>query len=148
MGIQKLKYERGIVIKTKGRLVAQGYTQEEGIDYDEVFIPVAKTEAIRIFLAFASFKNFKVYQMDVKNAFLYGRMEEEVYVCQPPGFEDRKFPDRVYRLDNALYGLHQAPRSWYDTLSTYLLKNDFKRGTSDKTLFIKRVKKDILLVQI
>jgi hypothetical protein len=142
------KDERGIVIKNKARLVAQGYTQEEGIDYDEVFAPVARIEAIRIFLAFASFKRFKVYQMDVKSAFLYGNIEEEVYVCQPPGFEDPKFPDKVYRLDKALYGLHQAPRAWYDTLSTYLLENDFKRGTIDKTLFTKRVKKDILLVQI
>jgi hypothetical protein len=142
------KDERGIVIKNKARLVAQGYTQEEGIDYDEVFAPVARIEAIRIFLAFASFKRFKVYQMDVKSAFLYGNIEEEVYVCQPPGFEDPKFPDKVYRLDKALYGLHQAPRAWYDTLSTYLLKNDFKRGTIDKTLFTKRVKTDILLVQI
>ena len=86
--------------------------------------------------------------MDVKSAFLYGNIEEEVYVCQPPGFEDPKFPDRVYRLDKALYGLHQAPRAWYDTLSTYLLENDLKRGTIDNTLFIKRVTNDILLVQI
>ena len=86
--------------------------------------------------------------MDVKSAFLYGIIEEGVYVCQPLGFKYPKFPDKVYRLDKALYGLHQAPRAWYDTLSTYLLENDFKRGTIDKTLFIKRVKKDILLVQI
>jgi hypothetical protein len=142
------KDERGIVIKNKARLVAQGYTQEEGIDYDEVFAPVARIEAIRLFLAYASFKRFKVYQMDVKSAFLYGKIEEEVYVCQPPGFEDPKYPEKVYRLDKALYGLHQAPRAWYDTLSTYLLEHDFKRGTIDKTLFIKRAKKDILLVQI
>ncbi|KAJ9558789.1 hypothetical protein OSB04_013403 [Centaurea solstitialis] len=114
------KDERGIVIKNKARLVAQGYTQEEGIDYDDVFAPVARIEAIRLFLAFASFKRFKVYQMDVKSAFLYGKIEEEVYVCQPPGFEDPKFLDKVYKLRKALYGLHQAPRAWYDTLSTYL----------------------------
>ena len=107
------KDERGIVIKNKARLVGHGYAQEEGIDYDEVFAPVARIEAIRIFLAFASFKRFKVYQMDVKSAFLYGNIEEEVYVCQPPGFEDLKFPDKVYRLDKALYGLHQAPRILY-----------------------------------
>ena len=142
------KDERGIVIKNKARLVAQGYTQEEGIDYDEVFAPVARMEAIRIFLAFAAFKGFKVYQMDVKSAFLYGKIEEEVYVCQPPGFEDPKFPDMVFRLDKALYGLHQAPRAWYDTLSVYLLENNFKRGAIDKTLFIKKMKDDILLVQI
>ncbi|KAJ9538694.1 hypothetical protein OSB04_031427 [Centaurea solstitialis] len=142
------KDERGIVIKNKARLVAQGYTQEEGIDYDEVFAPVARIEAIRLFLAYASFKNFKVYQMDVKSAFLYGKIEEEVYVCQPPGFEDPRYPDRVYKLNKALYGLHQAPRAWYDTLSTYLLENDFTRGVIDKTLFIKREKREILLVQI
>ncbi|GJX33709.1 putative ribonuclease H-like domain-containing protein [Tanacetum coccineum] len=119
------KDERGIVIRNKARLVAQGYTQEEGIDYDEVFAPVARIEAIRLFLAYASFKDFVVYQMDVKSAFLYGKIEEEVYVCQPPGFEDPEFPDRVYKVEKALYGLHQAPRAWYETLSTYLLDNGF-----------------------
>ncbi|KAJ9558487.1 hypothetical protein OSB04_013101 [Centaurea solstitialis] len=140
--------ERGIVIKNKARLVAQGYTQEEGIDYDDVFAPVARIEAIRLFLAFASYKGFKVYQMDVKSAFLYGTIEEEVYVSQPPGFEDPDYPDRVYKLRKALYGLHQAPRAWYDTLSTYLLENEFERGVIDKTLFIRRTKNDVLLVQI
>ncbi|GKB36312.1 putative ribonuclease H-like domain-containing protein, partial [Tanacetum coccineum] len=110
------KDKRGIVIKNKARLVAQGYTQEEGIDYDEVFDPVDIIEAIRLFLAYALFKDFVVYQMDVKCAFLYGQIEEEVYVCQPPGFEDPDFPDR--------------------------------RGKIDKTLFIRRVKSDILLVQV
>ncbi|KAI3707271.1 hypothetical protein L6452_25630 [Arctium lappa] len=110
--------ERRIVIRNKARLVAQGYTQEE------------------------------VYQMDVKSAFLYGSIEEEVYVCQPPGFENPSYPDRVYKLKKALYGLHQALRAWYDTLSSYLLENGFERGVIDKTLFIKRKKKDILLVQI
>ncbi|GKB29628.1 putative ribonuclease H-like domain-containing protein, partial [Tanacetum coccineum] len=119
------KDERGIVIRNKARLVAQGYTQEEGIDYDEVFAPVARIEAIRLFLAYASFKDFVVYQMDVKSAFLYGKIEEEVYVCQPPGFEDPEFPDKVYKVEKALYGLHQAPRAWYETLSTYLLDNGF-----------------------
>ncbi|GJU17921.1 putative ribonuclease H-like domain-containing protein [Tanacetum coccineum] len=141
------KDERGIVIKNKARLVAQGYTQEEGIDYDEVFAPVARIEAIRLFLAYASFKDFVVYQMDVKSAFLYGKIEEEVYVCQPPGFEDPDFPDRVYKVEKALYGLHQAPRAWYETLSTYLLENRFQRGQIDKTLFIKRDQGDILIVQ-
>ncbi|GJW35550.1 ribonuclease H-like domain-containing protein [Tanacetum coccineum] len=100
------KDERGIVIKNKARLVAQGYTQEEGIDYDEVFAPVARIEAIKLFLAYALFKDFVVYQMDVKSAFLYGKIEEEVYVCQPPRFEDLDFPDRVYKVEKALYGLH------------------------------------------
>ncbi|GJW11921.1 putative ribonuclease H-like domain-containing protein [Tanacetum coccineum] len=102
------KDERGIVVKNKARLVAQGHTQEEGIDYDEVFAPVARIEAIRLFLDFASFQGFVVYQMDVKSAFLYGKIEEEVYVCQPPGFEDPDFPDKVYKVEKALYGLHQA----------------------------------------
>ncbi|GJU04250.1 putative ribonuclease H-like domain-containing protein, partial [Tanacetum coccineum] len=125
-----------------------GYTQEEGIDYDEVFAPVARIEAIRLFLAFASFKDFVDYQIDVKSAFLYGKIEEEVYLCQPPGFEDPEFSDRVYKVEKALYGLHQAPRAWYETLSTYLLKNGFQRGTIGKTLFIKKFKGDILLVQV
>ncbi|GJR93528.1 putative ribonuclease H-like domain-containing protein [Tanacetum coccineum] len=125
-----------------------GYTQEEGIDYDEVFAPVARIETIRLFLAYASFKDFVVYQMDVKSAFMYDKIEEEVYVCQPPGFEDPEIPDRVYKVEKALYGLHQAPRAWYETLSTYLLDNGFQRGQIDKTLFIKRVKSDILLVQV
>ncbi|KAI3797395.1 hypothetical protein L1987_32651 [Smallanthus sonchifolius] len=104
--------ERGIVIKNKARLVAQGYTQEEGIDYDEVFAPVARLEAIRIFLAYVASKSFTVYQMDVKSAFLYGKIGEEVYVRQPPGFVDPSHPDKVFKLDKALYGLHQAPRAW------------------------------------
>ncbi|GKF02802.1 putative ribonuclease H-like domain-containing protein, partial [Tanacetum coccineum] len=105
------KDERGIVIKNKARLVAQGYIQEEGIDYDEVFAPVARIEAIRLLLAYASFKDFVVYLMDVKSAFLYGNIKEEVYVCQPPGFEDPDFPEKVYKVENALYGLHQAPKA-------------------------------------
>ncbi|GJS37823.1 ribonuclease H-like domain-containing protein [Tanacetum coccineum] len=106
------KDERGIVIRNKVRLVAQGYTQEEGIDYDEVFALVLRIEAIRLFLAYASFKDFVVYQMDVKSVFLYGKIEEEVYVCQRPGFEDADFFDRVYKVEKALYGLHQALKAW------------------------------------
>ncbi|GJU17977.1 putative ribonuclease H-like domain-containing protein, partial [Tanacetum coccineum] len=142
------KDKRGIMIRNKARLVAQGYTQEEGIDYDEVFAPIARIKAIRLFLAYASFKDFVVYQMDVKSAFLYGKIKEEVYVCQPPGFEDPDFPDRVYKVEKALCGLHQAPRAWSETLLTYLLDNEFQRGKFDKTLFIKRYKGDILLVQV
>ncbi|GJS28103.1 putative ribonuclease H-like domain-containing protein [Tanacetum coccineum] len=142
------KDERGIVVKNKARLVAQGHTQEEGIDYDEVFAPVTRIKAIRLFLAYASFKDFVVYQMDVKNAFLYGKIEEEVYVYQPPGFEDPHFPDKVYKVEKALYGLHQALRAWYETLLTYLLDNGFHRGQIDKTLIIKRHKDDILLVHV
>ncbi|GKE38926.1 putative ribonuclease H-like domain-containing protein [Tanacetum coccineum] len=142
------KDDRGIVIRNKARLVAQGYTQEEGIDYDEVFAPVARIEAIRLFLAYASFMNFIVYQMDVKSEFLYGIIEEEVYVCQPPGFEDPAFPNKVYKVEKDLYGLHQAPRAWYETLSTSLFENGFRRGTIDKTLFIKKDKDDIMLVHV
>ncbi|GJU22999.1 ribonuclease H-like domain-containing protein [Tanacetum coccineum] len=105
------KDKRGIVIRNKARLVAQGYTQEEGIDYDEVFAPVARIEAIRLFLAYASFMGFMVLQMDVKSAFLYGQIEDEVYVCQPLGFEDPNYPDKVYKVVKTLYGLHQAPRA-------------------------------------
>ncbi|GKF94477.1 putative ribonuclease H-like domain-containing protein [Tanacetum coccineum] len=100
------KDERGVMIRNKASLVSQRYTQEEGIDYHEVFTLVARIEEIRLFLAYASFKDFMVYQIDVKSAFLYGKIEEEVYVCQPPGFEDPDFPDRVYKVENALYGLH------------------------------------------
>nr|GEV85306.1 putative ribonuclease H-like domain-containing protein [Tanacetum cinerariifolium] len=142
------KDKRGIVIRNKARLVAQGHTQEEGIDYEEVFASVVRIEAIRLFLAYASFMGFLVYQMDVKSAFLYGTIEEEVYVCQPLGFEDPDHPDKVYKVVKALYGLHQAPRAWYETLATYLLKNGFQRGTIDQTLFIKKQKGHIMLVQI
>ncbi|GJS00769.1 putative ribonuclease H-like domain-containing protein [Tanacetum coccineum] len=121
-----------------------GYTQEEGINYDKVFAPVARIEAIRLLLAYASFKDFVVYQMDVNSTFLYEKIEEEVYVCQPPGFEDPDFPDRVYKVEKAIYGLHQAPRAWHETLLTYLLDNRFQRGKIDKTLFIIRDKDDII----
>ncbi|GKD58706.1 putative ribonuclease H-like domain-containing protein [Tanacetum coccineum] len=104
------------------------------------YAPVARIEAIRLFLAYASFMGFIVYQMDVKSAFLYGTIEEEVYVCQPPSFEDPHFPDKVYKVEKALYGLHLAPRAWYETLSTNLLENRFRRGTIDTTLFIKKDK--------
>nr|GEU62214.1 hypothetical protein [Tanacetum cinerariifolium] len=142
------KDEKGIVVRNKARLVAQGHTQEEGIDYEEVFAPVARIESIRLFLAYASFMGFMVYQMDVKSAFLYGTIEEEVYVCQPPGFEDLDHPDKVYKVVKTLYGLHQAPRAWYETLANYLLENGFHRGQIDQTLFIKKQKGDIMLVQI
>ncbi|GKB82523.1 putative ribonuclease H-like domain-containing protein [Tanacetum coccineum] len=132
------KDERGVVVRNKARLVAQGHRQEEGIDYDEVFAPVARLEAIRIFLAYASYMGFIVYQMDVKSAFLYGKIDEEVYVSQPPGFQDPKSPEKVTK----------CPRAWYATLSTFLLKNGYRRGTIDKTLFLKKDKHDIILVQV
>nr|GEW81381.1 copia protein [Tanacetum cinerariifolium] len=140
--------ERGIVIRNKARMVAQGYIQEECIDYDEVFAPVTRIEAIRLFLTYASFKDFVVYQMNVNSAFLYEKIKEEVYVRQPLGFEDPDFPDKVYKVKKALYGLRQSPRAWYETLSTYLLDNEFQKGKIDKTLFIKRHKGDILLFQV
>nr|GEX22182.1 hypothetical protein [Tanacetum cinerariifolium] len=132
-------------ITGKGKIKAD--RQEEGIDYDEVFAPVARIEAIRIFLAFASYMGFIVYQMDVKSTFLYGIIDEEVYVSQPPGFVDPKFLNKVYKVVKALYGLHQAPRAWYATLSTFLENSRYRRGDIDKTLFIKQDKKDIMLVK-
>ncbi|GKD55819.1 putative ribonuclease H-like domain-containing protein, partial [Tanacetum coccineum] len=122
----------------KARLVAQGYTQEEGIDYDEVFAPVARIEAIRLFLAYASYKDFVVYQMDVKSDFIYGKIEEEVYVCQPLGFEDPDFPDIVYKVEKALYGLHQAPRAWVkdDILLVQVYVDDIIFGSTKKKLCI------------
>nr|GEY94125.1 hypothetical protein [Tanacetum cinerariifolium] len=125
----------------------QGAKQEEGIDYDEVFAPVARIEAIHIFLAFASYIGFIVYQMDVKSAFLYGKIDEKVYVSQPTGFIDHKFLKKVYKVVKALYGLHQAPRAWYATLSTFLVQSGYIRGLIDKTLFIKKDNKDIILVK-
>ncbi|GKA65754.1 putative ribonuclease H-like domain-containing protein [Tanacetum coccineum] len=121
---------------------------KEGIDYDEVFAPVARVEAIRLFLAYASFMGFMVYHMDVKSAFLYGTIKEEVYVCQPLGFEDLDYYDKVYKVLNALYGLHQAPRAWYRTLAKYLLDNGVQTGKIDQTLFIKKQKGDIFLAQV
>nr|GEW72348.1 copia protein [Tanacetum cinerariifolium] len=138
------KDERVIVVRNKARLVAQGHKQKEGIDYDEVFTPMARIEAIRILLAFASFMGFIIYQMDIKSAFLYGTIKEQVYVSQPPSFIDPQFPNKVYKVEKALYGLHQAPRAWYETLSTFMLQNRYRRGIIDKTLFIKKEKDDII----
>ena len=140
--------EDGVATRNKARLVAQGFTQLEGLDYDETFAPVARLEAIRLFLAYASFKNFTVYQMDVKTAFLHGDLEQEVFLKQPPGFEDKDYPDHVYRLDKAVYGLKQAPRAWYDTLTEYLLHQGYRRGAIDNTIFIKESGPDIILAQV
>nr|GEX46863.1 putative ribonuclease H-like domain-containing protein [Tanacetum cinerariifolium] len=146
--LKNKKDESGIVIRNKARLVAQGHTQEEGIDYEEVFAPVARIEAIRLFLAYASFMGFTVYQMDAKSAFLYGTLDEEVYVMQPPGFQDPEFLARVYKVEKAMYGLHQSHRAWYGTLSKYLFTNGFQRGIINQTLFIRKHKGDFLLVQV
>ncbi|GJX14166.1 retrovirus-related pol polyprotein from transposon TNT 1-94 [Tanacetum coccineum] len=147
--IYKVKLdELGGILKNKARLVARGYRQEEGIDFEESFAPVARLEAIRIFLAFAAHMNMVVYQMDVKTAFLNGNLREEVYVSQPDGFVDPDKPNYVYKLKKALYGLKQAPRAWYDMLSSFLISNDFSKGSVDPTLFIRREGKELLLVQI
>nr|GFA36970.1 putative ribonuclease H-like domain-containing protein [Tanacetum cinerariifolium] len=121
--LRNKKDERGILVRNKAQLVAQRHTQEEGINYEEVFALVARIEAIRLFLAYASFMGFMVYQVDVKSDFLYRTIEKEVYVCQTPRFEDLDYPDKVYKVVKALYGLHQAPRAWYATLTNYLLEN-------------------------
>ncbi|GJZ62179.1 putative ribonuclease H-like domain-containing protein [Tanacetum coccineum] len=139
------------VVQTRGKIQKASSAQqalEEGIDYDEVFTHVSRIEAIRLFLAFASYMGFTVYQMYVKSAFLYGTIKEEVYVHQPPGFVDPTYPNEVYKVIKALYGLQQAPRAWYETLSSFLLENGFRRGIIDKTLFIKKKKSDIMLVQV
>nr|GEW80319.1 retrovirus-related Pol polyprotein from transposon TNT 1-94 [Tanacetum cinerariifolium] len=140
--------ELGGILKNKALLVARGYHQEEGINFEESFALVARLEAIRIFLAYAAHKNMVVYQMDVKTAFLNGNLREEVYVSQPDGFVDPDNPNHVYKLKKALYGLKQASRAWYDMLSSFLLSQDFSKGLVDPTLFIHRNSIDLLLVQI
>nr|GEY70717.1 retrovirus-related Pol polyprotein from transposon TNT 1-94 [Tanacetum cinerariifolium] len=135
-------------VKMERKSSVRGYHQEEGIDFEEFFAPVARMEAIRIFLAFTAHKSFTVFQMDVKTTFLHGSLKEDVYVCQPEGFIDADHPSHVYKLKKALYGLKQAPRVWYDELSTFLLQNHFFKGTIDPTLFIRRFHNDILVVQV
>nr|GEZ95488.1 retrovirus-related Pol polyprotein from transposon TNT 1-94 [Tanacetum cinerariifolium] len=131
----------------KARLVAKGYRQEEGIDFEESFAPMARIEAIRVFIANAASRNMTVYQMDVNTAFLNDDLKEEVYVSQPKGFVDPDHPTHVYRLKKAIYGLKQAPRAWYDTLLRFLLDNSFSKGAVDPTLFTLKIGKHILLVQ-
>nr|GEU44953.1 retrovirus-related Pol polyprotein from transposon TNT 1-94 [Tanacetum cinerariifolium] len=133
------------IIQNKSCLVVRGYRQEEGIDLEESFAPIARMEAIRIFLAYAKHKSFIVFQMDVKTAFLHDTLKEEVYVCQPEGFIDDDHPSHVFKLKKALYGLKHAPRAWYDKLSLFLLQNHFFKGTIDLTLFIRRFDNDILV---
>ncbi|GJR11318.1 retrovirus-related pol polyprotein from transposon TNT 1-94 [Tanacetum coccineum] len=146
--IPSITDEDQTVIRNKARLVAKGYAQEEGIDFEESFAPVARLEAVRIFVAYAAHKSFPIYQMDVKTAFLNGLLKEEVYVAQPDGFVDPDHPDKVYRLRKALYGLKQAPRAWYDELSKFLISKGFTKGIIDPTLFTIKYGEDILLVQI
>nr|GFC92956.1 retrovirus-related Pol polyprotein from transposon TNT 1-94 [Tanacetum cinerariifolium] len=132
------KDESSSVIQNKATLVAVGYSQQEGIDYDETFAPVARIEAIRLFLAYAAHKDFTIFQMDIKATFLNGILKEEVYVGQPPSFVSKQYPDHVYDLDKALYGLKQAPPAWYDLLSQFLIDSGFQKGSIDITLFIKK----------
>jgi hypothetical protein len=129
--------EHGVVTRNKARLVEKGYSQVEGLDFDETYAPVARLESIRI----------KLYQMDVKSAFLNGPIKEEVYVEQPPGFEDSEYPNHVYKLSKALYGLKQAPRAWYECLRDFLITNGFKVGKTDPTLFTKTIAKDMFICQ-
>nr|GEU55823.1 hypothetical protein [Tanacetum cinerariifolium] len=142
------KDESSLVIQNKARLVAIGYSQQEGIDYDETFAPVARIEAIRLFLAYAAHKDFTVFQMDVKTSFFNGILKEEVYVGQPLSFFDKQYPDHVYALDKALYGLKKAPQAWYDVLSQFLIESSFQKGSTDTILFIKKKGKHIMLIQI
>jgi hypothetical protein len=140
--------EHGVVTRNKARLVAKGYSQVKGLDFDETYAPVARLESIRILLAYATYHGFKLYQMDMKSAFLNGPIKEEVYVEQPPGFEDSEYPYHVYKLSKALYGIKQAPRAWYECLRYFLITNGFKVGKVDHTLFTKTVAKDLFVCQI
>nr|GEX99151.1 retrovirus-related Pol polyprotein from transposon TNT 1-94 [Tanacetum cinerariifolium] len=146
--IESMKEELFQFKRLDSCLVVRGYRQEEGIDFEESFAPVAKMEAIMIFLAFAAHKSFTVFQMDVKTAFFHGTLKKDVYVCQPEGFIDADHPSHVFKLKKDLYGLKQALRAWYDELSTFLLQNHFFKGTIDPTLLIRRFDNNILVVQV
>jgi hypothetical protein len=137
-----------VVTRNKARLVAKGYSQVEGLNFDETYAPIARIESIHILLAYAIYHDFKLYQMDVKSAFLNGPIKEEVYVEQPPGFEDSEYPNHVYKLSKALYGLKQALRAWYECLRDFLITNVFKVGKADPTLFTKTIAKDLFICQI
>jgi hypothetical protein len=140
--------EHGVVTRNKTRLVAKGYSQVEGLDFDETYAPVARLESIRILLAYAIHNGFKLYQMDVKSAFLNGPIKEEVHVEQSPGVEDTEYPNHVYKLSKALYGLKQAPRAWYECLRYFLITNGFKVGKAVPTLFTKTIAEDLFICQI
>ncbi|GJV90476.1 retrovirus-related pol polyprotein from transposon TNT 1-94 [Tanacetum coccineum] len=147
--IYKVKTDEfGGVLKNKARLVAQGFRQEDGIDFEESFIPVARIEAICIFIGNVAHKNMMIYQMDVKMACLNGELKEEIYVSQPEGFVDQDNPSHVYKLKKALYGLKQAPRAWYDMMSSFLISQHFSKGAVDPTLFTRQTRNDLLLVQM
>jgi hypothetical protein len=140
--------EHGVVTRNKARLVAKGYDQVVGLDFEETFAPMARLESIRILLAYATHHSFKLCQMDVKSTFLNGPIKEEVYVEQPPGFENDRYPDHIYKLSKALYGLKQAPRAWYECLRDFLITNAFKVGKADPNLFTKTCNGDLFVCQI
>jgi hypothetical protein len=140
--------EHDVVTRNKARLVAKGYSQVKGLDFDETYAPVARLESICILLAYATYRGFKLYQMDVKSAFLNGPIKEEVYIELPPGFEDSGYPSHVYKLSKALYGLKQAPRAWYECPRDFLITNGFKVGKVDPTPFTKTISKDLFICQI
>jgi hypothetical protein len=140
--------EHGVVARNKARLVAKGYAQVAGLDFEETFAPVARLESICILLAYAAHHSFKLFQMDVKSVFLNGPIKEDVYVEQPPGFEDDMYPGHVYKLSKALYGLKQAPRAWCECLRNFLISNAFKVGKADPTLFTKTCNGDLFVCQI
>jgi hypothetical protein len=148
MGLSQQARSRWVSLRNKARLVAQSYTQVEGLDFGKTYAPVARLEAIRILLAYACAHNIKLYQMDVKRAFLNGYINEEVYVEQPPGFKDYKKSNHVYKLKKALYGLKQAPRAWYKRLRDFLLSKGFIMGKVNTTLFTKKIGKDLFMLQI
>jgi hypothetical protein len=140
--------EHGVVTSNKARLVAQGFTQVEGLDFGETYAPVARLESIRTLIAYATNHDFKLYQMDVKSAFLNGPLQELIYVEQPSGFEEPKKPNHVFLLHKALYGLKQAPRAWYECLKDFLLKNGFEKGKANSTLFARKVDNELFVCQI
>jgi hypothetical protein len=140
--------EHGVVTRNKARLVAKDHSQIKGLDFDETYAPIARLESIRILLAYATYHGFKLYQMYVKSAFLNGLIKEEVYVEQPPGFEDSEYSSHVYKLSKALYGLKQAPRAWYECLRDFHITNGFKVGKADPTIFTKTIAKDLFIWQI
>ena len=144
-GYSTIKDEEGNIICNKARLVTQGYSQMEGVDYDETFAPISRMESIRILLALACHLRFKLYQMDVKTAFLNGLLKEDVYVAQPKGFIDPHFPDYVLYLKKAFYRLKQAPRAWYDRLTQYLVSHGFIKGKVYQTLFIKKEDGELII---
>jgi hypothetical protein len=140
--------ENGVVTRNKARLVAKGYSQVEGLDFNKTFAPVASLESIHMLLTHVTHHGFKLYQMDVKSAFLNGAIKEEMYVEQPPGFESEGYPNHVYKLHKALYGLKQAPRVWYECLRDFLIENSFRIGKADSTLFTRKMGKDLFVCQI